>query len=111
MSHVNDLAALLKRSRKDLGLLMRDVAAKLEIDAALISRFESGDRIPTLIQIQKLASVLNIPLDHLTAVWMSEKIVSELGYGEVAIKALKFAEAKIYWVTQNNKKEYPPVIS
>ena len=50
------MKVLLKNAREQKGLKTREVAQKLGIDQALISKFESGTRKPTKDQIIKLAS-------------------------------------------------------
>lgn len=84
------LHQLLKTARKDAGLKARDVAHHLEIDQALVSKFESGDRVPTEEQLHKLANCLHIPFEKLAVEWLRRKITREIGYNyrEYAILAM-----------------------
>jgi len=40
-------------------LLLRQVAAAIEVDTSKVSKFESGERFPTREQIEKLATFLS----------------------------------------------------
>ena len=91
---------ILKNAREQKGFKTREVAQLLEIDQALISKFESGTRKPTREQIIKLASLLDIDFENLLIVWLKEKIIHEIGHEELALKALHLAEIEI----QNIKK-------
>ena len=51
---------LLKNAREQKNLKTREAAKLLEIDQALVSKFENGSRKPTREQIPKLASILEI---------------------------------------------------
>ncbi|MFV8442350.1 Fic family protein [Flavobacterium sp. LB2P44] len=85
----------LKNARELKGLKTREVAQLLEIDQALISKFESGGRKPTREQIIKLASLLEIDLETIMVAWLKEKIIHEIGQEEFALKALLLAEEEI----------------
>lgn len=89
------MKTLLKNAREQKGLKTREVAQLLDIDQALISKFESGTRKPTKDQIQKLASLLDINFETLMIAWLKEKIIWEIGDEEFALKALKAAEAEL----------------
>jgi len=91
---------LLKNAREQKGLKTREVAQRLNIDQALISKFESGTRKPTKDQIYKLSQLLEIDFETLMIAWLKEKILYEIGDEEFALKALLLAEQEI----QNNKK-------
>lgn len=94
------MKALLKNAREQKGLKTREVAQLLEIDQALISKFESGTRKPTKEQISKLSQLLEIDFETLMIAWLKEKILYEIGDEEFALKALFLVEQEI----QNNKK-------
>lgn len=69
----------IKVARIEKKLKVREVAAALGIDQALVSKFESGKRLPTEIQVHELAKILSIDTDELIALWLKEKVVNELG--------------------------------
>lgn len=82
---------------------MRKVAAEVDIDQSLISKFEKNERKPTLDQIVRLAKFYELSESELIINWYSEKIAEELKYTESISEILKVAEEKInYYKAQRN---------
>jgi transcriptional regulator with XRE-family HTH domain len=69
--------------------LLRQVAAHLEVDTALISKIERGERKPSREQVLKLAEFLKIEPEILITAWLADKISYIIENEEVAEKALK----------------------
>lgn len=82
---------LLKSAREQKGLTVRQIALSLNIDQALISKFESGKRLPTRDQITKLAEILEIDHENLLTAWLKERILAVSGSDQTGIKALQLA--------------------
>lgn len=99
------MKTLIKTAREKKGLMIREVAAKLGVDAALVSKFESGSRKPTRGQIPKLAKILAIDADELMVLWLKEKIIYDIGEDdEIALRAITMAESEVkYKVAQTPK--------
>lgn len=99
------LGETLKNAREQKNLILRKVAAEVDIDQSLISKFEKNERKPTMEQIIRLAKFYEIPENQLVINWYSEKIADELKYTESTSEILKVAEAKInYYKAQENEK-------
>jgi len=81
---------------------LRHVSAQLDIDTAILSKIERGERKATREQIIKLADILELDKESLLIQYLSEKILYEIQDEELGIKALKVAEKTIkYGVTKN----------
>jgi Fic family protein len=102
---------ILKKARENKGLMVREVAQKLGIDQALVSKFEHGARRPTKDQIIKLAEILEIDSHQLLVEWMKDKILEEIGYGEMALEALQLAEDEVIYHTKANQINLPKSLS
>lgn len=89
------LAEVIKTGREAKGLLLREVASLIDVDTAMISRFEKGDRNPTRSQLLKLASALDLNFENLLTLWLSEKIYDDIQGEDVALRALQVAEERI----------------
>lgn len=83
------LSELLKSKRETKGFLLREVAYKVDVDTALISKIEKGDRKPTREQIEKLAVALDIDYNKLLTLWLSEKVYEDVKGEELGINAIK----------------------
>lgn len=68
------MKTLIKNARKILELRIHQVAAHIGVDQSLVSKFESGKRLPTRTQLLKLANFLSINEIELLTAWNAEKI-------------------------------------
>jgi len=89
--------------RETENLLLREVAAAIEIDQALLSKIERSERIATKKQVLALSKFFGIDKKELLTLWLGEKIAYEIKDEDVAQEALKVAEATFKY--QTNKKE------
>jgi len=96
--------SIIKAERIKGGLLLRQVAAFIEVDTSMVSKFEKGERYPTRDQVEKLAILLQIPIDELLVNSLSEKLIIELEKEPLASKILAKASQKI-GVQQKSKKK------
>jgi transcriptional regulator with XRE-family HTH domain len=89
------LGEIIRMEREKRGLLLRHVGAAVDVDQALISKFEKGDRLPTKEQVIRLANYYALDENDLIAAWLADKIVIELKNEKMGLRAMKLAEAKI----------------
>ena len=92
---------IIREERKNKGLFLRQVAAALDIDQAVISKFEKGERKPSREQVMKFAKYYKLDKELIIVAWLSDKVVYELQDEKLANEALKAAEEKINY----NKKK------
>jgi len=85
----------LRELREEKKLLLRQVAAVLEVDTALISKFESGGRKPTREQVSILAKLYTTDEKELMIQFLSEKIAYEVRDEEYGLEALQVAEERV----------------
>ena len=96
---------LIRIARESKGLFLRQVAASVDIDQAIISKFERGERKPTKEQVKKFADFYEIDKKQLVTSWLSDKIAYSILDEENAEEALKVAEKKVkYLKTMQNGK-------
>lgn len=94
------MKAILKNARQKKGLKLREVAAALGVDQSLISKFESGDRLPTEKQLRELAHILEVSHRTLLVEWLSLKVLAE-------VKPYSFAD-EVLQMVQEHLKSYSP---
>jgi len=94
---------ILREKREKKGLLLRHVSAQLDIDTAILSKIERGERKATRKQITRLAEILEINKESLIVQYLSEKILYELKDEDLGIQALKVAEKKIKHEVKTDK--------
>lgn len=96
---------ILRDKRQAQGLLLRQVAAYIEIDPAILSKIERNERKPTKELLVKLAKILNLDINNLLVQFISDKIAYEIVNEDCANEVLKVAEEKIkYLKTHSSTK-------
>ncbi len=97
------LGKVLRDYRESKGLLLRQVAAGLEMDTALLSKFERDERKPNKDQVIAFAKYYSVTADELLLAWLSDKIAGEVQNEELAKEALKEAEKKLDQLKKQRK--------
>jgi predicted nucleotidyltransferase len=88
----------IRKLREDKELPLRIVAAFLDIDQAILSKIERGQRKPTRQQVVKLAEYFKVKENDLLVAWLSDKLVYEVEDEDLALKALQAAEEKVAYI-------------
>lgn len=92
------IGQILRNKRQTLGLLLRQVAAYVDIDPAILSKIERNERKPTKEMLQKLAEILKINKNELLIQFMSDRIAYEIAEEDFANRVLKVAEKKVKYL-------------
>ena len=95
---MNTFADLIRIAREEKGLFLRQVAASMDIDQAIISKFERGERKPTKDQVERFAEFYNLDKNQLVTSWLSDKLASYVLDEENGEEALKVAEEKVKYL-------------
>ena len=96
---MNYFGQKVRKLRKKKGLLLRQFAAHLEVDTALISKIETGDRKANEIQVKKIAEILEVNNRELLKLWLSDKIYDTIEEAPIV------AEDAVKYVLKNFKKK------
>ena len=85
----------LRELREKAGLTLRKVAMQADIDVAILSKMERGERKLTKELILKLAEMYNEKPEKLIVDFLSEKVIYDLKDEEFGLEALKVAEKEL----------------
>lgn len=55
----------LRRLRENMGLQQKEVADRLGVNPSAVTRWETGEKRPDLVNLVKLADLYNVSLDYL----------------------------------------------
>ena len=91
---------IIRETREKKGMLLRELAAELKIDSAVLSKIERGERKLTKDLILKIVQILGLNERELMLSWLSDKIVYEISDEEFGLDALKLAEKKVKYSTR-----------
>lgn len=101
---MESFSTTIRKLREGKQLPLRTVAAFLDIDQAILSKMERGQRKPSREQVLKLAGYFKVEEDDLLVAWLSDKLVYEVEDEDMALKALQVAEERVKYITKNRKK-------
>lgn len=85
----------LRTLRTRQNLLLRQVAAKLDIDTSIISKMERGERPIKKEQIELLAEILKADKVELHTLWLADQVMDLIKDEPLADEALKSVTKKI----------------
>ncbi|MCC7331923.1 MAG: helix-turn-helix transcriptional regulator [Flavobacteriales bacterium] len=92
---MESLGDTIRKLRESKELPLRTVSAFLDIDQAILSKIERGQRKATREQVVKLAEYFKVKQNDLLVAWLSDKLVYEVQNEDFALKALQVAEKKV----------------
>lgn len=95
----------LRNLREQRKWLLREVAAKTQMDMALLSKIEHGHRNAHKEQITAFAKAFNIDEKELQKEWMADQIVQLLEEQDNPSEILKVAEEKIIYLKTKKKND------
>jgi transcriptional regulator with XRE-family HTH domain len=102
--HMKNFAKTIKEMREAKKMLLREVAAKMNVDSSLLSRVEHGMKRLSREQVVALAAALGQDEEKLLVLYLGERVVYELKDEEdLAIDAIMVAEKLIRYTGKNQK--------
>lgn len=78
--------------REQKGLVLRKVAAQLDIDTATLSKIELGGRQAKREHLKILSELYDISLQELEKIWLTDKVYDIIENEEQGLNVLKEAE-------------------
>ncbi len=95
---MESLGAIVKKLRVEKKLPLRTVAAYLDIDQAILSKIERGQRKISRELVVNLAQYYKVEQESLLIAWLSDKLVYEVKDEDLALKALQVAEEHVAYL-------------
>ncbi len=101
---MSTLGLKLRELREQAGLSLRKAAMQVDIDVAVLSKMERGERKFSKELVLKLADLYRTDPDKLVVEFLSEKLLYELEGEDFGLEALKVAEEKVKYKNVLSKK-------
>jgi HTH-type transcriptional regulator, competence development regulator len=92
---MNTLGDQLRVLREKNGLLLREAAAKLQVDTGYLSKLERGEKNIRREHIVKLSQIYKAECDDLIKLWLSERVLEVVQDEPRAKEVLKMAIHKL----------------
>jgi transcriptional regulator with XRE-family HTH domain len=97
--------AYVRKLRNDRGLTLTQLAARLDMDSANLSKIETGKREFDERKLLKLSEIFNLNADHIKEEYFSDQIARKLYKTSCSAKTLTLAEQKIRYYKQKGAKQ------
>lgn len=94
---MNKFGQSIRKQREAKGLLLRQLASAIEVDTAMMSKIERGERNAKRHQVKILAGLLGLDTKQLLTFWLADKIYDVVRGEELAGEALKVAEEEVQY--------------
>ncbi len=93
---LKNLGQKIRELRENQTLLIRQLAAHLEMDTALISKIERGERKASKQQVIEIAKFLKADEQELLTLWLADKIEATIvAEPSIAYEAMKIANKNL----------------
>ncbi len=97
------LGEMLREQRKAKKLSLRDVSSLLDLDVAIISKLERGERAFNKKLIIAFSTLYQLDVKQLLAIFYADKLLKDIDDDEIVLDAIRLAEESVQYRT--NKKE------
>ena len=81
----------IRQLREDNEMLIRELAAQLETDTAMLSKMERGERPFKKEDVITLATIFSQPQKELLTLWLAERILKNIAEEDHIIESLELA--------------------
>jgi len=92
---MNRFGDLIRSKREENELLLRQLAAKLDIDTAYLSKMERGERVTRREQALRLIEVFELDYDSTLALWLADQVYNLVSNDKQAVHALELARDEL----------------
>ena len=89
------LGQKLKELREEHQFVQREVAAKLEVDTAYVSKMENGTKQVSRSWLPILAEMFGADVEELTTLWISDKVEALVIEEPKGVEALQMVLSKL----------------
>ncbi len=76
---MNSFGEYLRKKREQIGLPLRKVAAKLDIDTSILSKIERGERTASKEMLPLMVNILEVQQKELETEFIKATILNDLG--------------------------------
>lgn len=97
---MNKFGDLIRSKREEQEMLLRHLSAELDIDTAMLSKIERGDKTAKREQIEPLAKLFKLDYNELFSLWLADQVFQLVENEEQALQALQIAEKQIKTISK-----------
>ena len=91
--------------RNKRSLTLTQLAAKLDMDSANLSKVENGKREFDIKRLVILAEIFSLDIDHLTEEYLSDRFAKTIYETNASSRVFQLAEKKVEYLNYKNIKQ------
>ena len=99
---MHKFGSLVRSKREENEMLLRHLAAKLDVDTALLSKIERGERIAKRHHVESLIEILKLDKENAKTLWLADQLYAMISEEDEAINALHVAEEQVKYNRTKN---------
>ena len=92
---MNKFGDLIRSKREEQEMLLRHLSAELDIDTAMLSKIERGEKTAKREHIEPLAKLFKLDYNDLFSLWLADQVFQLVENEEQALQALNIAEEEL----------------
>ena len=97
---MNKFGNLIRIKREEQEMLLRHLSAKLDIDTAMLSKIERGEKTAKREQIVHLANLFKLDYNELYTFWLADRVFKLIENEKNGLQALKIAQKEMITLTK-----------
>lgn len=92
---MNKFGEIIRTKREEEGMLLRHLSAELDIDTAMLSKIERGEKTAKRVYVELLAKILDIDCNQLHSLWLADQVFRLIENEDQASQALEIAKQEL----------------
>jgi transcriptional regulator with XRE-family HTH domain len=92
---MNKFGDVIRSKREEQEMLLRHLSAKLDMDTAMLSKIERGEKTAKREHIKRLAKLFKLDYNELFSLWLADQVFQLVENEEQALQALQIAEKEL----------------
>lgn len=92
---MNKFGNLIRAKREEKDMLLRHLSAELDIDTALLSKIERGEKTAKREHLYHLIQIFKLDSEKTTALWLADQVYAVVADEDEALNALIVAEEEV----------------
>ncbi|AOW19601.1 hypothetical protein LPB138_02420 [Urechidicola croceus] len=89
---MNKFGDLIRTKREEQEMLLRHLSAQLDMDTAMLSKIERGEKTARKEHIKQLSKIFNLDYNELISLWLADKIHLIIKDEKNGLQALEIVE-------------------
>tara|TARA_R110001606_G_scaffold360255_1_gene513255 strand:- start:2025 stop:2321 length:297 start_codon:yes stop_codon:yes gene_type:complete len=98
---MNKFGDLIRTKREEQEMLLRHLSAQLDMDTAMLSKIERGEKVAKKEHVKQLANIFKLDFNELIALWLADKVFLLVANEEQALQAIHIAEEQVKSISKN----------